>query len=73
VQREIRVPDGKDAVMETMKPPGRDRTTNRGVRITESLELPNRDNAMLSVGQSGQPLIPRQRFCVHSGNKLCRG
>ena len=45
------VADGIHAVMQAMKPPARDASSDRAVGQPERAELPSRDHAVLAVGE----------------------
>jgi hypothetical protein len=54
-----------------MQPASTDRSTDRGKRIAQVLELAVRNDAMLCSGQSRQ-LSMRSHFFPHTGNKCDR-
>ena len=52
VQREVRMADGVDAVMEAMQPPGRHRMTDGLLGVAELSKLADRHHSMLPTSVS---------------------
>ncbi|MDX6633816.1 MAG: hypothetical protein QOF06_19 [Solirubrobacterales bacterium] len=58
MQREIRVPDGKHTLVESMKAAAGNPLLDRRVGISKAPQLPNRHHPVLPASQSRQLLAP---------------
>jgi len=59
MQGEVRMPDGKDTLVKSMKVPCLHRALDRPIGVTEPPQLPDRNDTVLAVSQRRQSMPPR--------------